>query len=133
MSSSRYRRTRYACTYLAKTINLSLSLSNLRRNSRPLIQVQAWRKSPPHFTSHHMFSCRTLHFERAFPLTRKVATPDRTPFVTLISAGANSSFHSKNVTSSLIPGLYETTYTLPTKKSTPEGALQTLVQNGSGV
>ena len=27
MSSSRYRRTRYACTYLAKTINLSLSLS----------------------------------------------------------------------------------------------------------
>ena len=25
MSSSRYRRTRYACTYLAKTINLSLS------------------------------------------------------------------------------------------------------------
>lgn len=29
MNSSRYRRTRCACTYLAKTINLSLALSLL--------------------------------------------------------------------------------------------------------
>ena len=51
------------------------SLLEPRDKSKASDSFETMEQSSPHFTFHHMFSCRTFHFERGFRLIRQFFLP----------------------------------------------------------